>query len=196
MSGVAGIVLAAGRSTRMGQQKLLMPFGASTMIDGVAACIAASGCDPVIVVTGSDDRAVRAAVRTPEIEFVQNPDVDRGMISSIRCGVEVAPNASAYLVALGDMPQVSVGVVKQILTNHGGSRTAITIPIYDDRRGHPIIVGAEHRDAILTKYDDQGLRGLMRDQTDSVQTVSVDTSGILVDLDTPEDYERALRGEK
>ena len=188
---ITAIVLAAGRSTRMGQQKLLMPFCGGTMVSTVVGNIVAAGVDDVVVVTGSHAAEVRAALAHTSARFTQNPDVDRGMLSSVRCGIEAAPVADTYMIVLGDMPGVDCEANRIILAQHDG---AITIPEYDGRRGHPVLIDAQYRQAILTRYDDVGLRGLMNEFADDVQTVPIDSDSVLIDLDTPEDYDRQRRG--
>ena len=188
---ITAIVLAAGRSTRMGQQKLLMPYGSGTMVSTVVGNIAASGIEDVVVVTGSHADEVHAALARTIARFTENPDIDRGMLSSVRCGIEAAPDADTYLIALGDMPGVDSGAIRDLITQHD---RGITIPEYNGKGGHPVLIDAKYREAILTRYDDVGLRGLMNEYADDVQSVAIANESVLIDLDTPEDYERHHQG--
>ena len=187
---INAIVLAAGRSTRMGQQKLLMPYGDSTLVGSVLENLQRGGVNDIVVVVGTDADAVRDELSGHTVRFVENPDVDRGMLSSVRCGIAAIDNADALMVALGDMPAVNEDVVRTLLARHNRFDDAITIPTYDGRRGHPVVIGCGHRDAILERFDDVGLRGLMQEQAAVIQEVAMNSDGVLIDLDTPEDYER------
>ncbi len=187
----AAIVLAAGRSTRMGQQKLVMPFGKeSTMVSRVVNAMVDATVPDIVVVTGPDGAAVRSQLAGQPVQFAENPDVDRGMLSSIRIGLAATPDADAYIIALGDMPLITGPIVSTLMSKHNPAPNAITLPTYDDRRGHPVIIDAAHREAIHSQYDDVGLRGLMEEHPVHIQTVPLDTESILIDLDTPEDYDR------
>lgn len=186
----AAIVLAAGRSVRMGAPKMLLPFGNSTVLGTVLDACIASRIDETLVVIPQGDKPLGDLLWGLPVRIVDNPDVDRGMLSSIRCGVEAASDAEVYCIVLGDMPAIRPSIIDGLLAVH----RAITIPVCNGKRGHPVLISSAYRDAILTQYDDVGLRGLMDEYRDAVTEVPVDEDGVLLDLDTPEDYARMVGG--
>ncbi len=189
MTRVAGIILAAGDSTRMGTQKLLLPVGDESMIERVARVAVDSGLSPIVAVTGRDHDAV-AALLGDHVRVVRNPDPARGMLSSIRVGLEALPeDLDAVVLFLGDQPGCSVTQV-QALT---AAKASIAVPTHAGRRGHPLLFGIQYREAILTRYDDTGMRGLLHEYADEVREIPLEDEGVLIDVDTPDDYEAEVR---
>jgi len=193
-AGTWAIVLAAGDSTRMGSQKLLLPFGGKTVVEHIVDTLLETRIVSVAVVTGRDDSRVREVLGHRELVVVTNPEPERGMLSSIRIGVECAgAEASSFMVVLGDQPAIQIGVVNALVDDMESAGGGISVPKHGDRRGYPIIISGVYRDAVLHRYDDIGLRGLMREYADQVREVPVSEEWILDDMDYPEDYERELR---
>ena len=142
---LSGIVLAAGRSSRMeGTNKLLLPWQEQCVLQVVVERICAVGLGEVVVVTGHQRAEVEEALSRYPVRLVHNPDFAEGMAASIRVGVEAAVGEKGYLLALGDMPQVAGRTmlkVAEALKN----RKAIAVPVRDGRRGHPVAIGSAHR---------------------------------------------------
>lgn len=189
MTRIAGILLAAGDSTRMGTQKLLLPVGDESMIERVARVAVDSGLSPIVAVTGRDHDAV-AALLEDHVLIVRNPDPARGMLSSIRVGLEALPDdLDAVALFLGDQPGCTVAQVKALVA----SNATIAVPTHEGRRGHPLLFSMRYREAILTRYDDTGLRGLLHEHADEVCEIPLDDEGVLIDVDTPPAYEAELK---
>src|SRR4051812_2236551 len=113
---ICSIVLAAGRSTRMGVQKLLLPFGGRTVIEHIVDEVAASEVDATVVVTGSDATAVTDALDGRALQIVRNPDAEAEMLSSARCGLKaVSPDFEAVLIVLGDQPSIRRGWIAKLV---------------------------------------------------------------------------------
>jgi molybdenum cofactor cytidylyltransferase len=198
---IYAILLAAGRSRRMGTQKLLLPFGGGTVIAHIADEVLAGPVERTLAVVGADADKVAAALAGRPIEFVANPDPEGDMLSSVRCGLRVLPPAcEAVLVALGDQPGITSGLIERMVgafrgarANHGtGTDGGIWVPAHQGRRGHPILFSASYRDEVLTQYDDVGLRGLLQAHPEDVREVAVPGEFLLADMDYPEDYRREL----
>ncbi|PCJ67110.1 MAG: hypothetical protein COA73_00390 [Candidatus Hydrogenedentota bacterium] len=192
--GITAIVLAAGDSTRMGSQKLLLPFGGKTVVEHIVDTLLDTRVSSIIVVTGRDGERIGEVLGNRDVSIVPNPDPDRGMLSSVRIGVEkMTTNDNAFMVLLGDQPAIQLDVVEALLQDFEKDKKGICVPNYDGRRGHPILISMEFKDAVLNRYDDSGLRGLLREHSEMVRDVTVREAWILDDMDYPEDYERELR---
>lgn len=127
-------------------------------------------------------------------ELVVNPDYRRGMLSSLQTGIAAAPAETEWLVvALGDQPFLSPATVRHLLDEARVSEASILVPTFGERRGHPLLIHARHRPEILSLNPEIGLRELLRRHPEQVRHVPVPDDAVLHDMDTPEDYERALR---
>ncbi len=179
----------------MGTQKLLLPVGGQPMIARIVDQVLASPVDRVFAVVGADPDRMVAALAGRPITFVVNPDEHGDMLSSVRCGLAVLPHeCTAALVVLGDQPGLTAGVVTQLLRAFETAGRGILVPTSSGRRGHPLLVALRYRDEILTRYEAVGLRGLLQAHPEDVYEVEVSTSGVLEDMDTPQDFERLAAG--
>ena len=188
------VVPAAGRSRRMGEgvQKLLLPLGGTTLIGQVVDALLASDLDKVIVVTGTDGR-VAEALSGKRVTVVTNADADADMLSSVRCGLRALPHeCDTVLVALGDQPGLTPHLVNEIIAAFRACGHGILVPTHQGRRGHPLVFSKRYGREVLTHYDGEGLRGLLRAHPDDVYEMPAPTAAVLHDVDRPEDYERAV----
>jgi molybdenum cofactor cytidylyltransferase len=188
------VILAAGSSKRMGSQKLLLPYRKSTIIGTVVDNVLASSIDKVMVVLGADREKVMKALENKPVEFIYNEEHPNGMLSSVLCGIRALPaEANAALIYLGDQPDISHTVTDAVIHAYNEDIHGIVIPVYNHRRGHPLLVDLKYRKEIYKLDLEQGLRSLMHLFPQDVLEVEVDVSGILVDIDTREDYDKATR---
>ena len=188
---VTAIVLAAGESRRMGRLKPLLSFGRRSVIETVVTSLQACPIDEILVVTGHRGAEIAAALNSSGARIVPNPDFDEGMLSSIRQGVAAAdPRSEWLLLALGDQPTVPAEVVRRLLDAGIAGGPGAYIPLYGERRGHPILLHASLRQEIGALPAEGGLRELWRQRPESVHHVPVHHEAVLQDMDTPEDYER------
>jgi len=190
---ICAVVLAAGLSRRMGVQKLLLPFGGKTVIAHIVDQLLASTVDQVHVVVGHQAERISAELSGRVFSTVKNPNYKSGMLSSVRCGLQNLPEkCRVVMVALGDQPSITTGLIDQMLQSFATTEKSILVPLYKGKRGHPILFSTLYRDDILTQYDDIGLRGLLHSHSDDVFELDVPTSSVLNDMDYPEDYRREL----
>jgi molybdenum cofactor cytidylyltransferase len=193
------VVLAAGESKRMGTQKLLLPFGDTTIVGAVVRTAAASRVDRTMVVLGADREAVRKELtpsgKTPaDLAFAVNEDYRLGMLTSIQAGLRGLPAAArAAVIMLGDQPFLPSRVVDAVVAAYLAAGRGLVIPTFQGRRGHPVLLDLEYRDEVLGLDPPAGLRALMRDHAADILETEVADPNILRDLDTPEDY-AGLRG--
>ena len=192
---ISAILLAAGLSSRMGQPKLLLPWGERTVLGQVVATFAAAGIEEIIVVTGGVREQVEMLVaelaNEVPVRAVYNPEHKRGeMLSSIQAGLAATDSQSdAVLIGLGDQPQVREETVRRICTAFVQTGSPLVIPSFQNRRGHPWLAAASLWPKILALPLSATPRQFLIAHASLVQYVAADES-ILQDLDTPEDYAR------
>ncbi len=188
------VVLAAGESRRMGKQKLLLPFGETTVVGAVVRTALASRVDRVRVVLGADKDEVRRKLEPLGVDFAVNEKFSEGMLSSVRTGLESLPeDAEAAVIMLGDQPFLPVRVVDAVVEAFRRSGKGIVVPAFHGRRGHPVIVGLKYRDEVLALDPANGLRQLMHAHSEDIHEVEVEDANILRDMDVPEDYANELK---
>ncbi len=185
---VAALVMAAGKSSRMGQFKLLMPIDGTPMIASTVDALLASSVTDVIVVTGRDADGVRAALGDRPVRLVHNPDFADGLSTSLKTGLSALPaDADAFLVALGDMPKVTAGDIDRLIAAYDPDEgRLICVPAFDGRSGNPILWDRRFIEAMQGLTGDSGARSLMLRHGEAVVEVPVTGAGVLIDVDTPE----------
>ena len=193
---IAGIVLAAGKSERMGQPKMSLPWGDTTVIGQVIATLVHSGLGEVVVVAGGGREDMEQALShlppSWPVHLVFNPDFVAGeMLSSLQAGIAaLGERVEAALLALGDQPQIEGRVVQDVLDAYQQTGAKLVAPSYQMRRGHPMLLGRSLWPEIHALRPPQTLRDLLRTQADQIYYVTVDTPTILQDVDTPADYQK------
>jgi molybdenum cofactor cytidylyltransferase len=177
----------------MGAQKVLLPFGGKTVISHIVDELTASCVDEVHVVVGSQAEKVRAELSGQPVSILNNANYKSGMLSSVRCGLKaISQQCETALVALGDQPSVTTKLIDRMLEAFESIDERILVPLYRGKRGHPIVFSPQYRGEILAQYEGVGLRGLLYAHAEDVFELPVNTSGVLSDMDYPEDYRREL----
>lgn len=191
---ITGLVLAAGRSERMGTPKQLLPFGGVTLIEQVVRTLTRSrlGKD-VVVVLGERAMDIVKRISGLPVRLAYNPDPEGDMVSSVRCGLAYIEPDQAVMIVLGDQPLITTGIVNRLIGEYERRPEGMVLPVHDGKRGHPMILSPAYRDEILFESLPDGLKTLRDRHADSVRLVPVDTDAVLVDLDYRRDYEEALR---
>ena len=189
MSGhVAAILLAAGRSSRMGSCKQLLPLGEGTVTGRCLDTLLMAGVGDVVVVISEEWREVAEVVRAYPARVVVNPEAEGDMASSVRAGRDALTDAATGVIVFPcDYPLVSAVTIASLIAEHGESPGSIIIPCHGERRGHPLLFAREMLDELSNGMI---LRDLVRRDPDRVRFLDVDDPGVLIDMDTPEDYHR------
>jgi molybdenum cofactor cytidylyltransferase len=195
------LILAAGASTRMGRPKALLPDseGVPFVVRVARTLLTAGLTEVVVVVAGQQEEAIREALRTSAvssaIHVVRNPDPARGQLSSLHIGMAevIGPHTEGVMVTLVDIPLIKVETVVSV--NHAWQthRAAITRPMVGERHGHPVIFDARLFDALRGAPLDVGAKHVVRGHASEIENVPVDDAGCLLDVDTPDEYERLQR---
>ncbi len=186
---ITAIILAAGDSTRMGQPKMLMPWGKSTVLQTVISTVQSAGITDILVVTGGARTQVEMLIgRT--VQTIFNEEYKKGeMLSSIQVGLaEKAREASAALICLGDQPQIKERSVRSVCDTFLKSKSPLVVPSYEMQRGHPWLVARSLWDELLEMKSPRTPRDFLKKHARKINYVIVDTPSVLEDLDTPEDY--------
>jgi molybdenum cofactor cytidylyltransferase len=190
---VCGLVLAAGESKRMKQQKLLMDYHGESFIKNIVRKASTSEVDYTLVVLGSHSKEVYEEIQSYRVDSVYNPLFKEGMLSSIQCGFNSIPKkVDAVIVLLGDQPMVETELINQLVNRYRKTREKIIIPVYQGERGHPVLIDVRLKDEIFSLDPGKGLRELMYSHLDEVYELEVDSPNILKDIDNIDDYNIAI----
>lgn len=184
---IAALVLAAGRSSRMGEtNKLLSVIDGLPMLLHAVNAATASRCVQTLVVSGHDAAAVEALVTPYPVSLVRNGDYAAGMSTSLSCGLRALPqDLDGVVVLLADMPRVTTAHIDRLIAAMDLNQPAIVVPEKDGRRGNPVLWPRRHFAAMLALSGDQGARGLIDRHADEVLRVVVEDDAIFTDVDTP-----------
>jgi molybdenum cofactor cytidylyltransferase len=183
---IAAVVLAAGRASRMGSNKLVAELDGEPIVRRTVQAVLGSRARPVVVVTGHEADEVRAALAGLDVSFVHNPDFADGMSTSLRAGVAAAGAVQAALICLGDMPRLAPAHLDAVIDAYrAGSPEDIVVPTCDRKRGNPVLWPQGYFSEIAALSGDVGARALLERHADRVRLVAIDDPAILVDVDTP-----------
>jgi molybdenum cofactor cytidylyltransferase len=188
---IAAMILAAGRSSRMGpRNKLLEPIGGEPMVRRVAAIAIGSGAEPIVVVTGYEAASVGAALQGLGVTVILNSYYADGLSTSLRAGLSaLPPGIDGALILLGDMPEVEASVLSALMTSFTGE-SAICVPMRHGRKGNPVLWGNRYFPEMMELTGDFGAKPLMARHEAQIIEVEVATDSIFHDVDAPEDLAR------
>lgn len=201
VEGYVALVLAAGASRRMGEDrnKLLEEIDGEALVVRVVDAFPAAGVRRVLVVVGHEAERVRSALAgRPGVELVSNPAWREGMGGSLAAGmrslaVDGGEPVSGVLVTVGDLSELPSEAVERVLEAHHAdpSPRAICLPTHAGRDGHPVLFGADHYATLAALGGDRGARAIVEANAEDVRRVPVESDRILRDVDTPEELARA-----
>jgi len=189
---VVAVVLAAGASSRMGRPKAVLDFDGTSCVARVLAACREGGAADIVVVTAPSGAEVRALCGGT-IEAV-NEHPERGMLSSLQAGLRALPAATAFLIFPVDFPLVPAREVRRLIDAFRGRSAGqrIFMPSFDHRRGHPVLVEAALAAEFLALPLESSARAVMAAHEREIVHVRADDDRVLMDMDTPDDYERCL----
>ncbi len=186
---IAAVVLAAGRSTRMGAvNKLIAEIGGKPLVRIAAEQALASRASPVIVVTGHERERVEQALNGLPVKVVHNPDYAEGLGTSLKAGIAAVPdNADGAIICLGDMPQVNAALIDKLIAAFDPAHGAlVVVPSIAGRRGNPVVWSRRFFHDLMAISGDIGARHLIGSYAEAVAEVPVEGDAALTDVDTPE----------
>ena len=189
MADLWAIILAGGESKRMKAPKMLLPFKGKTIIEKVIENVSGSDVHKTMVVTGADSEAILNVISGLQVTHIFNDNYKEGMFSSVICGFRSLPDdMKAVLVFQGDQPMIPSSVINTVIKGYHESGKGIVVPVFSEKRGHPILIDRKYRIEIEKLNADEGLRSLAKKFPDDVMEIPVNTPEILRDIDTQEDY--------
>ena len=195
---IPAIVLAAGKSSRMGRTKAMLPLDpGDTFLTRIVRTFASASVEDVVVVVGHDADAIISSFAHVDLtaRFVENPDYERGQLSSLIAGLRVTdrPGVVAALVTLVDVPLVSAATVRAVVDRYRRTRAPIVRPVRGEEHGHPVLIDRSLFDAIRHANPETGAKPIIRANVSPAGDVVVDDPGAFADFDSPDDYNKLPR---
>ncbi|MHC1784775.1 MAG: NTP transferase domain-containing protein [Anaerolineaceae bacterium] len=189
------LILAAGLSSRMGRPKMLLPWQDTTVIQWVVNTYISSGISEIIVVTGGMRHEIENLLSSLPVRIVFNPIFENGeMLDSLKLGLRsFSEEIKAAMIALGDQPRIRQTEIEMVVDGYLHSQASLVVPSYQMRRGHPWVVEKPLWDDLLNLEIPRTLRTFLQENVVAIHYIDVDTPSILMDMDTPDDYERLKR---
>lgn len=196
MKQVTAVILAAGQSKRMGEAKLLLPWGETTILAQTIQHTKAAAVDDLLLVSGGYQAEVETIAQAHAVPFVHNPQFATGeMLSSLKTAVHFLQRQrplfrGAILVMLGDLPFLEPDILNVVIEAYKNGRGRLIAPTYQGKRGHPVLIDAQFFTELLALPAAGAPRDLIRNHQEALYLVEVGSDVILRDIDTPEQYER------
>ena len=189
---IAGIILAAGGSTRMGgQNKLLQMVDGTSLVQKVVGSALNSNIESVYVILGYQAALIRQCISNKSVNWVENSDWSRGMASSIKSGIEALnTNYDGAMILLGDMPFIEPIMINQLLALY--QKKKIVVPVKDGRQGNPVLFSSAFFADLKLLCGDKGAKPIIKKNPDSVIIANVLTDTIFHDLDTPDQIKERI----
>jgi molybdenum cofactor cytidylyltransferase len=190
---IAALVLAAGRSTRMGSNKLLEHLNDRPLVRHVVDAALSSQARPVVVVTGHQESEVHNALASCNVSYTSNPNYAEGLSTSLKAGVALLPSScKGVLILLGDMPLIDASLIDHMIEKFKASPSALAfVPTHKGEWGNPVLLTRPLFDQVSLLEGDAGARKLLMAHRDSVIEVPLESDSIFLDLDTPEALAKA-----
>ena len=192
---ISATILAAGGSSRMeNENKLLLPFQESLVINQVCNTILNSGLKPVIVVTGFEHKKIEKALPKSIDQIIHNPEWEDGMAGSIYAGISILPDTvDGNMIVLGDMPLLTTYTLNRLIEQfcvYDGKQ--IIYPVYSGQQANPVIFPRKYFNEILSSTGDKGCKKVLKQYPDDAVQVLVDSNEVILDCDTKDDYFRMI----
>lgn len=192
---IAGLILAAGESRRMGRDKALLTYHGKSFLETIVENLRAAGIEKITVVLGHHADAIQRAVNLANVGVIVNPEYEQGQTSSLQKGLAslASESAEAAILCLVDHPAISSAVLSQLVERFEASHPPVLIPTYKGERGHPVVISQAVFPELLALPSGQPANTVIRKYRDVTQFLEVAERGILVDVDEPDAYERLER---
>jgi molybdenum cofactor cytidylyltransferase len=189
---ISAVVLAAGQSKRMGQHKMLLPWGKSTVIAHIISTLMDAGVEDIHIVVGGLRKQLTLVLQDYPLEIIYNKDYRNGeMLTSVKLGIQSLQNEpEAALIVLGDQPQIYADIIQALFARYVSSNSQIIVPSYKMRRGHPLLIARSLWNSLLKLTPPMTLRDFLELNNELIDYLVVDNQSVVQDLDTPEDYLR------
>jgi molybdenum cofactor cytidylyltransferase len=193
-SRIGAVILAAGMSTRMGEAKQMLRLGNSTLLEQVLENVKDSGVDEIVLVLGHAAETIRPLVANQRLKVVINEAYREGMGTSLRTGLAALdPGINAALIVLADQPFVRPTTLDRLIDRYQGSNAQIVIPMYKGFRGNPVLLDRSVFPEVMALSGDIGCRAIFGSHLEGIVKVPVDDIGVLLDIDSKDDFAKLQR---
>ncbi|MEW6455488.1 MAG: nucleotidyltransferase family protein [Acidobacteriota bacterium] len=189
MNKVSAILLAAGKSERIGNSKQLLPFKDSTIIETILGAFLNSYIVETIIVIRKDDLQLKKIVKNYRVKLCLNPYKESEMKDSVSLGLKmVNKNSRGIMVSPSDLPLITTSLINRLVENFNKNPQKIIIPVYEERRGHPTIFPIKYLKNLAGLKENIGLREIIRKNSRNIEEVEIYDEAFLIDVDIYEDY--------
>ncbi len=177
---IRGVILGAGKATRMGKDKLNLKLGDKAVIDMVLENAKNSKLDELVLIYGKYN--INA-----DVKKIYNADYEKGMSTSIKKGLEDF-KGDAVMLILGDMPYVTTEIINKLYNEFISSGKNIAAPVFNGKRGNPVIIGKKYYQQLLDNTGDKGARDIIKNNPEDIHWVKIQSNGIFIDIDDEKSY--------
>jgi molybdenum cofactor cytidylyltransferase len=196
---VPAVVLAAGKSSRMGRAKATLPLAeGGTFLTRIIRTLRDAAVEDVVVVIGHDPEPILRSLEPSGLTFrlVMNTEYESGQLSSVLAGLRAIdrPGVTAMLVTLVDVPLTSASTVRAVLERHRATRAPIVRPVDRSRHGHPVLIDRVLFPLVRSADPTRGMKPIVRAHASAAGDVEIEDEGAFIDVDTPEEYQRLVGG--
>jgi molybdenum cofactor cytidylyltransferase len=192
-SPISAIILAAGKSTRMGKQKLRMQLGQRSILEHTVDNYLNAKIDEVVVVVGYEANEIKQLLAHKPLIIIHNPRYNDGIGTSISAGIQyVKESAQMLVIALADQPYIRSDIINFLVDKHRDSNKGITVPVYKGTRGNPVIFSSSYRKELLELQGDTGGRQVTDRHPDDVLEIDMEFEEVTIDIDTMDSYYKAI----
>jgi molybdenum cofactor cytidylyltransferase len=198
---IVAVILSAGESSRMGHPKALLPIDGVRFVEKIVATLKSTDVGSIIVVLGHNAEEIRQKISDLPVTILINHDYKQGQLSSLQAAIRHLESSSegssvdGILVHLVDHPYISAGLVNLMINRFYETKKLIVVPRFQGRRGHPVIFSRALFSELLAAGLDQGAKPVVHAHRDETLEIDTEDRGVLIDIDTPEEYRRHVKGE-
>ena len=195
---IVAVILSAGESTRMGSPKALLPVDGETFIERIVSALARTRVGKIIVVLGHDAQTLKRPIESLPVTILVNPDYQIGQLSSLQVAVRYLngdKNCEGMLVHLVDHPYIDSALVDLMIERFHASKKLIVVPRYRGKRGHPVLFARRLFAELLDAPMDQGAKAVVNAHGADTLEIDTEEEGIAIDIDTPEEYRKHVKGD-
>jgi molybdenum cofactor cytidylyltransferase len=195
---IVAVILSAGESSRMGRPKALLPIDGVRFVEKIVSTLKSTDVGNIIVVLGHNAEAIRRKISDLPVTILINHDYKQGQLSSLQVAIRHLESSGGpvdgILVHLVDHPYIEAKLVNLMIDRFYETKKLIVVPRFQDRRGHPVIFARALFSELLAAGTDQGAKPVVHAHRDDTLEIDTDDKGVLIDIDTPEEYRLHVKG--
>ena len=195
---IVAVILSAGESSRMGRPKALLPIDGVRFVEKIVSTLKSTDVGNIIVVLGHNAEEIRRKIRNLPVTILINHDYKQGQLSSLQVAIRHLESSGSpvdgILVHLVDHPYIEAKLVNLMIDRFYETKKLIVVPRFQDRRGHPVIFARALFSELLAAGTDQGAKPVVRAHRDDTLEIDTNDKGVLIDIDTPEEYRLHVKG--